>query len=220
MPANMQPLRGLQRFDDRTMIERSAAFLAHASTRRTVRHFSSQQVPDAAVEACLKTAMTAPSGANQQPWTFVWITDAHIRKQIREAAEEEEREFYGGRAPEEWLDALQPFGTDDQKPFLETAPVLIAVFAESWKEDSGERKKNYYVSESVGIATGFLIASMHHSGLATLTHTPSPMKFLNTILQRPQNERPYVLLVAGLPANDCKVPSITKRDFSDAVIRL
>lgn len=220
MTAKMQPLVDFEHFDDQTMIERSAAFLTHASKRRTVRHFSSQRVPDAVVESCLKTAMTAPSGANQQPWTFVWITDAEIRRQIRESAEEEERVFYGGRAPDEWLDALQPFGTDDHKPFLQTAPVLIAVFAESWKEDDGERKKNYYVSESVGIATGLLIASMHHSGLATLTHTPSPMKFLNKILQRPSNERPYVVLVAGHPADNCQVPAITKRDFSDVVIKL
>lgn len=218
MSANMQPLDGYERFDDETMKLRSAEFQAHATKRRTVREFSSDAVPDEVVEASLRTAMTAPSGANQQPWTFVWIRDADVRRQLKEAAEEEEREFYGGRAPDEWLDALQPFGTDDQKPFIETAPILIAVFAEAWKDIDGERKKNYYVSESVGIATGFLIASLHHAGLATLTHTPSPMKFLNQILNRPQNERPYVLLVAGHPASDCQVPVITKRNYDDVVI--
>lgn len=220
MPARMQPLTGYERLDDETMTQRSAEFLAHATKRRTVREFSPDSVPDAVVEASLRTAMTAPSGANQQPWTFVWIRNADLRSRLKEAAEEEEREFYGGRAPEEWLDALQPFGTDDQKPFIETAPVLIAVFAEAWKEIDGERMKNYYVSESVGIATGFLIASLHHAGLATLTHTPSPMKFLNQILDRPQNERPYVLLVAGHPASDCVVPAITKREFDDVVISI
>lgn len=218
MTASMQPLPNPEGFDDETMIARSTAFLNHAVKRRTVRDFSPQPVPDAVVESSLKIAMTAPSGANQQPWTFVWIKDADIRRQIREAAEEEEREFYGGRAPEEWLDALQPFGTDDQKPFLESAPVLIAVFAEAWKDIEGERKKNYYVSESVGIATGFLIAGLHHAGLATLTHTPSPMKFLNEILGRPQNERPYLLLVAGRPAENCQVPEISKRDYNDVVV--
>lgn len=219
MSAEMIPLEGYERRADELMIDRSLEFLQQARTRRTVREYSSDPVADEVVANCLKTGMTAPSGANQQPWTFVWVQDADIRKQIREAAEAEEREFYGGRAPEEWLDALQPFNTDDHKPFLETAPVLVVVFAEAWKNVDGEKKKNYYVSESVGIATGFLIAAMHNAGLATLTHTPSPMKFLNSILGRPDNERPYVVLVAGHPASDCQVPAITKRDFEDVVIR-
>ena len=219
MSAEMIPLEGYERRTDELMIDRSLGFLQQARTRRTVREYSSDPVADEVVANCLKTGMTAPSGANQQPWTFVWVQDADIRKQIREAAEAEEREFYGGRAPEEWLDALQPFNTDDHKPFLETAPVLVVVFAEAWKNVDGEKKKNYYVSESVGIATGFLIAAMHNAGLATLTHTPSPMKFLNSILGRPDNERPYVVLVAGHPAPDCQVPAITKRDFEDVVIR-
>ncbi|MCR9198043.1 MAG: nitroreductase family protein [Planctomycetaceae bacterium] len=219
MSAEMIPLEGYERRADELMIDRSLGFLQQARTRRTVREYSSDPVADEVVANCLKTGMTAPSGANQQPWTFVWVQDADIRKQIREAAEAEEREFYGGRAPEEWLDALQPFNTDDHKPFLETAPVLVVVFAEAWKNADGEKKKNYYVSESVGIATGFLIAALHNAGLATLTHTPSPMKFLNSILGRPDNERPYVVLVAGHPAKDCQVPAITKRDFDDVVIR-
>lgn len=219
MSAEMIPLKGYDRRADEQMAARSAEFLEQARLRRTVREYSSDPVADEVVANCLKTGMTAPSGANQQPWTFVWVQDADVRRQIREAAEAEEREFYGGRAPEEWLDALQPFNTDDHKPFLETAPVLVVVFAEAWKNLNGEKKKNYYVSESVGIATGFLIAALHNAGLATLTHTPSPMKFLNEILGRPDNERPYVVLVAGHPAEDCQVPAITKRDFDDVVIR-
>ena len=162
--------------------------------------------------------MTAPSGANQQPWTFVWVKSPDVRRKIRVAAEAEEKEFYGGRAPDEWLDALAQFGTDDHKPFLEEAPVMIAVFAEAWKQVDDKRSKNYYVSESVGIATGFLIASLHNAGLATLTHTPSPMKFLSQILCRPENERAYLLLIAGHPAEGCQVPVITKRSYNDVVI--
>lgn len=219
MSAKMMRLEGYPRRSAEQMTTRSAEFLQHARHRRTVREFSADPVADDVVANCLATGMTAPSGANQQPWTFVWVQDAEIRREIRTAAEAEEREFYGGRAPEEWLDALQPFGTDDHKPFLEQAPVLVVVFAESWKNIDGEKKKNYYVSESVGIATGFVIAAMHHAGLATLTHTPSPMKFLNSILGRPDNERPYVVLVAGHPAEDCQVPAITKRAFDDVVVR-
>lgn len=219
MSAEMIPLQGYERRTDQEMTQRSGDFLRQARTRRTVREFSPESVPDEVVANCLSTGMTAPSGANQQPWTFVWVQDAEIRRQIREAAEAEEREFYGGRAPEEWLDALQPFGTDDHKPFLEHAPVLVVVFAEAWKQIEDDRKKNYYVAESVGIATGFLIAAMHNAGLATLTHTPSPMKFLNSILGRPDNERPYVVLVAGHPADNCQVPAITKRSFDDVVVK-
>lgn len=218
--AEFQPLTGYVSLTEDEMKQRAADFAAEVSCRRTVRDYSDQPVDDDVVASCLKTAMTAPSGANQQPWTFAWIQDADVRKKIREAAEAEEREFYQERAPEEWLDALEPFGTDDHKPFLESAPVLIAVFAESWKAIDGEQKKNYYVSESVGIATGFLILALHNAGLATLTHTPSPMKFLNQILGRPNNERAYLLLVAGHPSEDCKVPVISKRDFDDVVKRV
>lgn len=205
-------------FNAEEMRNRSHDNLLHAQKRRTVRDFSSDDVDDVVIENCLRTAMTAPSGANQQPWTFAWVKSQQTRKQLREAAEEEERAFYGGRAPDEWLDAVAPFGTDADKPFLEKAPVLIAIFAESWKLVDGEQKKNYYVNESVGIATGMLISALHHAGLATLTHTPSPMKFLNKILQRPQNERPYLVLVAGHPTQDCKVPVITKRTYEDVVV--
>lgn len=218
--AKFELLTGYEQYSDEAMQQRASEFLQHARQRRTVREFSSRSVPDTVVEACLNTAITAPSGANQQPWTFVWVKDTDVRREIRTAAEKEEQEFYNGRAPDEWLEALQPFGTDAQKPFLQDAPVLIAVFAEAWHESAGQRRKNYYVSESVGIATGFLIAALHHAGLATLTHTPSPMKFLNTILNRPDCERPYVLLIAGHPTSDCEVPVITKRRVAEVVIEV
>lgn len=208
------------RFPMRTMAQRASEFLQHMQTRRTVRQFSREPVGSEIVDDCLRTALLAPNGANRQPWTFVVVENSEVRKQIRDAAEAEEREFYSNRAPEEWLDALAPLGTDASKPFLETAPILICIFAEAWKQmDDGTQQKNYYVSESVGIATGFLIAALHHAGLATLTHTPSPMKFLNSILNRPKNERAYLILVAGFPEPDCEVPVITKRPFDEVVIR-
>ena len=208
------------RFPTEVMDVRSKEFLSHMQTRRTIRHFSNEPVGPGIVDRCLQVAALAPNGANRQPWTFVVVEDAAIRKQIREAAEAEEREFYSERAPDEWLDALAPLGTDAAKPFLEIAPVLICIFAENWKPLSdGSQQKNYYVAESVGIATGFLIAALHHAGLATLTHTPSPMKFLSGILDRPKNERAFLILIAGFPETDCKVPSITKRPFNEVVLR-
>ena len=203
------------------MLSRAKALAVHMATRRTVREFSREPVDPAIVNHCLQVALTAPSGANQQPWTFVVVDDRAVRRQLREAAEAEEREFYNGLAPDEWLDAVAPFGTDASKPFLETAPVVICIFAQTWKSlPDGNRGKNYYVSESVGIATGLLIAALHHAGLAALTHTPSPMKFLNSILARPDNERPFLILVAGFPADDCLVPVITKRSMDEAVIHV
>lgn len=186
---------------------RAAAFLARMRERRTVRDFSPRPVPRAVIEAAVMTAASAPSGANQQPWFFSVITQPEHKRRVREAAEAEERAFYAGRAPGEWLDALAPLGTDASKPFLETAPVLIAVFAQKYgvRED-GTRFSHYYVPESVGIAMGFLVTALHQAGLATLTHTPSPMGFLTTLCGRPDNERPVVLLVAGHPAPDCQVP--------------
>lgn len=182
------------------------------SRRRTVRHFSPRQVPREIIEQCLLAASTAPSGANRQPWHFVVVTDPTTRKKLRAAAEAEEREFYGGRAPREWLEALEPLGTDAHKPFLEEASCLIAIFAQSYSLASEQEKaKNYYVTESVGIATGMLIAALHHCGLATLTHTPSPMNFLKTMLGRPANERPFLLLVVGYPAEGCQVPDIERK---------
>jgi nitroreductase len=189
------------------MGERAAAYLALMRRRRTVRDFSDRAVPRAVIEDCLRAAGTAPSGANLQPWHFTVIGEAATKRRIREAAEEEERAFYDGRAPEEWLAALAPLGTDANKPFLETAPWLIAIFAQRHGTlPDGRRVKHYYVPESVGIATGFLIAGLHAAGLATLTHTPSPMAFLNEICARPENEKPYLLLVVGYPAEGCQVP--------------
>jgi iodotyrosine deiodinase len=193
-------------------------FLTEMSTRRTVRHFSDRPVERVVVEQCLLVAGSAPSGANLQPWHFVVVGDAAVKRRIREDAETEEREFYSKRAPQEWLDALAPLGTDDRKPFLETAPYLIAVFAQSYGVLADGRKvKNYYVQESVGIATGMLITALHHCGLVSLTHTPSPMGFLNAILNRPANEKPYLLLVVGYPAADAMVPAIRKKPLEDIV---
>jgi iodotyrosine deiodinase len=183
--------------------------------RRTVRDFDGRPVPRDIIEDCIRAACSAPSGANQQPWRFVAVSDPAIKKQIRDAAEAEEREFYGRRASEEWLQALAPLGTDEHKPFLEVAPWLIAIFSERFGVDAGGGKhKRYYPDESVGIATGMLITALHHAGLATLTHTPSPMKFLNAILGRPKDrERPFLLLVAGYPAQGCRVPDIRRLPF-------
>jgi len=212
----MIPLKQYCEYPVEEMKKRAGEFYEAIRRRRTVREFSDRPVPREVIEKCLLAAGTAPNGANRQPWHFVVIGNAEIKKQIREAAEAEEREFYHGRAPQEWLDALAALGTDAHKPFLETAPYLIAIFAQSYELGTDGRKiKNYYVQESVGIATGFLINALHHSGLATLTHTPSPMNFLNKILGRPSNERPYLLLVAGYPAADAVVPNITKKPLAE-----
>jgi nitroreductase len=198
------------------MAERAAAFHADLSRRRTVRDFSTRPVPRAVIEDCIRAAGTAPSGANQQPWHFVVVSDPDLKSRIRAAAEEEEREFYSRRAPKEWLDALATLGTDEHKPFLEAAPYLIAVFAQPHGLTAdGHPLKHYYVSESVGIATGLLIAALHHAGLATLTHTPSPMGFLNEILARPAHERPFLLLVLGYPAEGATVPRISKKRLDE-----
>lgn len=197
---------------DAQALERARAFEAAMRPRRTVRDFSSEPVPREVIESALRVAGRAPSGANQQPWTFVAISDADVKKRIRAAAEEEEKAFYAGRAGAEWLGALEHLGTGWEKPFLETAPWLIAIFMQRWGVDaSGARVKHYYVPESVGIATGFLIAALHHAGLATLTHTPAPMGFLNEICGRPENEKPVILLVAGRPAEGALVPDIGKK---------
>ncbi len=202
-----QPLPAWREYPPAEMTARAEAFAVDIARRRTVREFAPRPVPRAVVEACLRAAGTAPSGANLQPWHFTVIESQAARQRIREAAEAEEREFYNGRAPAEWLAALAPLGTDASKPFLDTAPVLIAIFAQRHGElPDGRRVKHYYVPESVGIATGFLIAALHHAGLVSLTHTPSPMNFLNTICRRPANEKPYLLLVAGYPAEGCTVP--------------
>lgn len=210
LPAHL-PLPPSPPLTDDERIARAQAFADELARRRTVRHYSPRPVPRELIEACLRAAGTAPSGANQQPWRFVAIGDAAIKRRIREAAEAEEREFYERRAPAEWLAALAPLGTDADKPFLEIAPWLIAVFYERFGLDAdGARHKRYYPHESVGIATGLLIAALHRAGLATLTHTPSPMGFLNEIAGRPRNEMPYLLLVVGHPAADCRVPAIER----------
>lgn len=210
------PLSGYEEYSPEEMEARAAAFYEQVRRRRTVRHFSGRPVPRQVIENSLLAAGTAPNGANMQPWHFVVVSDPAIKRQIREAAEAEEREFYGGRAPQEWLDALAPLGTDEHKPFLETAPYLIAIFAQSYGLlPDGRKVKNYYVQESVGIATGLLITALHYCGLATLTHTPSPMGFLNQILDRPKNERPFLLLIAGYPAENAQVPVITKKSLSE-----
>ena len=195
---------------------RSQIFLENLSTRRTIRDFSDKPVDREIIENCIKTAGTAPSGANMQPWHFVLISDADIKRQIRVAAEKEEKKFYEKRAPKEWLEALAPLGTDNNKPYLETAPYLIAIFMQRYgKLPDGRKVKHYYGLESVGIATGMLITAIHDAGLASLTHTPSPMGFLNEILERPKNERPFLLLVVGHPAEGATVPDIKRKDMSE-----
>jgi nitroreductase len=206
------PLRTFVEYSPHEMRQRAAAFLADARRRRTVRHFSDRPVDREVIEDCLRAAGSAPSGANMQPWHFVVVSDPAVKHRIRVEAEEEEREFYAHRAPQEWLDALAPLGTDASKPFLERAPCLIAIFAQAYGVlPDGRRVKHYYAQESVGIATGVLITALHHAGLATLTHTPSPMGFLNDILGRPANERPFLLLVVGYPDADAQVPVIERQ---------
>lgn len=207
-PFAQEPLPAWREYPREQMIERAQGFHAEIARRRTVRDYDAKRdVPREVIEACLLAAGTAPSGANQQPWFFAVITDAPRKRRIRAAAEEEERAFYGGRAPQEWLDALAPLGTDPNKPFLEEAPVLIAIFAQKYGvRADGSRFSHYYVPESVGIATGFLIAALHHAGLATLTHTPSPMGFLSEICERPPSEKPVILLAVGYPKPGCLVP--------------
>jgi nitroreductase len=198
------------------MKQRAASFRADLQRRRTVRQFSDRPVPREIIEECLLTAGTAPNGANLQPWHFVVVSDPAIKHEIRLAAEQEEAEFYHRRAPQEWLEALAPLGTDEHKPFLEIAPYLIVIFGKNHSElPDGRRVKNYYVSESVGIATGFLIAAIHNAGLVSLTHTPSPMGFLNGILNVPADSKPFLLLGVGYPAEDAQVPVISKKTLEE-----
>lgn len=215
MPATFIPLE-FRRYPDEEMVARAEAFYDLLRTRRTVRDFSPESVPLEVIEAALRVAGTAPNGANLQPWHFVVVSDPSLKREIRQAAEVEEREFYQRRAPPEWLAALELLGTDADKPFLEAAPYLIAIFGEAYGLlEDGRKVKNYYVNESVGIATGMLIAALHRAGLATLTHTPSPMKFLNSILRRPDNERPFLLLVVGRPVEGARVPDIRKKPLEE-----
>jgi iodotyrosine deiodinase len=198
------------------MQQRAAAFYADIQRRRTVRHFSDRSVPREIIENCLRTAATAPSGANMQPWHFVVVTDPKVKRQIREAAEKEEREFYSRRASQEWLEALEPLGTSEHKPFLETASHLIVIFAQRYGMlPDGSKVKHYYVKESVGIATGILVVAIHHAGLVSLTYTPSSMRFLNGVLGRPANERAFLILVVGYPADNAVVPDISKKSLAE-----
>jgi nitroreductase len=210
------PLKGYRKYPADEMRARTAAFHADLNRRRTVRHFSDRGVPREVIENCLRAAGTAPSGANMQPWHFVVVGDAKLKGQIRKAAEAEEEEFYNKRVPPEWLEALAPLGTNEQKPFLETAPYLVVIFTQVFGRASGGRRiKHYYAMESVGIATGMLIAAVHNAGLASLTHTPSPMGFLNKLLGRPSNERPFLILVVGYPAADARVPDIGRKSLEE-----
>nr|WP_290964109.1 nitroreductase family protein [Gracilimonas sp.] len=198
------------------MKQKASEFYELVKRRRTVREFSSRAVPKEVIENCLLAAGTAPNGANKQPWHFVAVSDPDVKKKIRVEAEKEEHEFYNRRAPEDWLEDLRPLGTDENKPFLEEAPYLIGIFAQSYNLDKeGEKEKHYYVKESVGIATGILITALHNAGLATLTHTPSPMGFLNEIMGRPSHEKPFLLLVVGYPAEGVTVPDITKKSLDE-----
>ena len=215
-PSGLVPLSSYVELPADEMRERASAFLSEAQRRRTVRDFSDRPVPRDIIEMCILAAGTAPNGAHRQPWHFVAVSNPEVKRAIRIAAEEEERAFYGGRAPEEWLEALAPLGTGEAKPFLERAPYLIVVFGESYAvAKDGEKSKNYYVTESVGIATGMLITAIHRAGLVSLTHTPSPMAFLNEILGRPQNERPFLILVVGFPSPDANVPQLRRKSLEE-----
>ena len=210
------PLSEYREYPIEEMRRRVKDFYVDINRRRTVREFSDRPVPRDIIETALEAASTAPSGANLQPWHFAVVSGPETKKKIRVAAEAEEREFYTHRASEEWLEALAPLGTNDQKPFLEKAPYLIAVFLQKFGElPDGRKVKHYYPAESTGLATGMLITALHRAGLATLTHTPSPMKFLNEILGRPKSERPFLLLVVGYPADDARVPDIKRKSLEE-----
>jgi len=208
------------RLDDETMRARAEAFFQHMDTRRSVRDFSDAPVPRHLIETAIRTASTAPSGAHRQPWTFVAISDPGIKRRIRIAAEEEEhRSYEGGRMPEAWKEALAPLGTDWRKPYLETVPWIVVLFAQKHGfEADGSRRMHYYVKESVGLAGGLFIAALHDMGLATLTHTPSPMTFLSRILDRPSNEQPFILFPVGFPADDCTVPDLRRKSLDEVSV--
>jgi len=207
-----------ERWDEDEMRRRARAHADHAARRRSVRAFRPDPIPLDVVRDCVRAASSAPSGANKQPWTFVLVTDPEVKRRIREAAEAEERAFYEGRAPQRWLDDLAPFGTGPDKPFLESAPALIVVFAQ--KHGEAPDARHYYVQESVGLATGMLLAALHHAGLATLTHTPSPMGFLSDVLGRPARERPFLLIPVGYPAPDCRVPDLRRKGLDEVLVEV
>jgi len=203
---------------EQQMIDKSRVFYEWINLRRTVRAFSERPVSRTVIENVIRSASTAPSGAHKQPWTFCAVGDPHIKREIREAAEKEEYTNYHGRMSDKWLEDLKVFGTDWHKPFLETAPWLIVIFRKIYDLQEGEKHNNYYVNESVGIATGMLLTAIHFAGMVALTHTPSPMKFLGEILNRPQNERPYLLIPVGYPAEDVKVPVIERKTLEEVAV--
>lgn len=209
------PLR-FTRLSEEEALARSRQFLSDVAARRSVRQFSAEPVPPELIENAIRAAGTAPSGANRQPWTFVVVSDPELKSRIRRAAEHEEDLLYTQRASDEYLEAIEPIGTDASKPHVTDAPYLIAVFEQAWSlDEDGERRKNYYVRESVGIAVGFLLLALHNSGLVALTHAPSPMGFLKEILERPENERPFLLIPAGYPAEDAEVPVLEKKSLDE-----
>ena len=206
------------RYPRAEMLQRSRDFYEYMDRRRSLRMFSDKPVPKDIIENIIMTASTAPSGAHKQPWTFCAVSSPVIKKQIREAAEKEEYENYHGRMTEDWLEDLQPFGTDEHKPFLETVPWLIVVFKKSYDLVEGKKTKNYYVNESVGLATGMLLAAIHNAGLVSLTHTPSPMNFLQKVLDRPINEKPFLLIPVGYPADEAEVPNLTRKGKEEVIV--
>ena len=203
--------------NDQEMFEHSHNFMQLMLNRRSIRDFSSKAIPDKVIENILKTAISSPSGANKQPWSFVVVKSKSLKKKIRIAAEREEKEFYGRRATDEWLDDLNKFGTSWEKPFLEEAPALIIIFRQSYDNSGRKKRKNYYVNESVGIASGFLLTAIQNAGLVCLTHTPSPMGFLEQILERPKNEKAYLLIPIGFPKKDAQVPVLDKKPYNESV---
>ena len=203
--------------NNQEMLEHSHNFMQLMLSRRSIRQFSSKKVPDKVIENILKTAMSSPSGANKQPWSFVVVKNKSIKKKIRIAAEKEEKKFYTQRATDEWLEDLNKFETTWEKPFLEVAPALIIIFRQSYDNSGDKKRKNYYVNESVGIASGFLLTAIQNAGLVSLTHTPSPMGFLEKILERPKNEKAYLLIPIGFPAKDAQVPILSKKPYSESV---
>ena len=214
---DFEPLSSYEELSPDQMLARASSFLEEMKRRRTVREISDRDVDRGVIECCIQAAMTAPSGANMQPWHFVVVQSPEVKREIRRAAEEVERDFYGGRASDEWLEALAPLGTDEHKPFLEKAPFLIVIFAQlHGRNEAGDVVKHYYVNESVGIATGMLITALHLSGLVSLTHTPSPMRFLNQLLDRPKNERAFLILAVGYPEIDARLPRIDKKSLEQS----
>ncbi len=211
------PFKGVG-FPEEEMLDRSRAYFDYVNKRRTIREFSDKPVPKELIENIIMTASTAPSGAHKQPWTFCAVSDPDIKSKIRVAAEEEEYKSYHGRMSQEWLEDLAPLGTDEHKPFLEIAPWLIIVFKKSYNLVNGQKRKNYYVNESVGLAAGFLLTAIHNAGLASLTHTPSPMAFLQKILNRPENEKPFLLVPVGYPAEDAQVPDISRKPAEEVIV--